>query len=132
MNDVESALQADLVDQVEPLTIAQLTDPQAVANALTSAAANVEAAVTPDIWDSILLFLGSFGNPDDPIDIGFTVWVAAAGPLGQLLEANLLTALPAGSTGGVWWNTVDPTTTTLRFSGDGAIYDVALTATTDL
>ncbi|MEQ8841372.1 MAG: hypothetical protein RIB98_10345 [Acidimicrobiales bacterium] len=130
MNDVESALQAELVNQVEPLTIAQLTDPQAVAAALTTAAANVEAAVTPGIWDSILLFLGSLGNPDDPIDVGFTVWVAAYGPLGQLIDQNLLSALPPGSTGGVWFNSVEPISTTVRFSGDGAIYDVDLVATT--
>ncbi|MEZ5244315.1 MAG: hypothetical protein R2707_04395 [Acidimicrobiales bacterium] len=132
MNDVEAALEAELVSQVEPLTIAQLTDPQAVADALSAAAANVEAAVTPGVWDSILLFLGSLGNPDDPIDIGFTVWVAAYGPLGQLIENSLVSALPAGATGGVWWNTVDPITTTMRFAGDGAIYDVSITATTGL
>lgn len=130
MEDVESALQTELVNQVEPLTIAQLTDPAAVADALSSAAANVEAAVTPGVWDSILLFLGSLGNPDDPIDVGFTVWIAAYGSLGQLIESSLISALPSGAAGGVWWNTVDPITTTMRFSGDGAIYDVDITATT--
>jgi len=29
----------------------------------------------------------------------------------------------------VWWNSLDPITTTMRFSGDGAIYDVDVTAT---
>jgi hypothetical protein len=132
MNDVEAALQAELVNQVEPLTIAQLTDPQAIADALSAAAANVEAAVTPGVWDSILLFLGSLGNPDDPIDVGFTVWVAAYGPLGQLIESSLVSALPDGAAGGVWWNTTDRITTTMRFSGDGAIYDVDITAMTGL
>ncbi|MFT5204503.1 MAG: hypothetical protein ACI9C1_003914, partial [Candidatus Aldehydirespiratoraceae bacterium] len=129
MNDVEAALEAELVSQVEPLTIAQLTDPQAIADALSTAAANVEAAVTPGVWDSILLFLGSLGNPDDPIDVGFTVWVAAYGSLGQLIDDGLASALPAGASGGVWWNSLDPITTTMRFSGDGAIYDVNVTAT---
>ena len=132
MNDVEAALQSELVSQVEPLTIAQLTDPAAVADALSTAAANVEAAVTPRIWDSIRLFLGPLGTPAAPIDVGFTVWIAAYGSLGQLIEGSLLSALPAGATGGVWWNTTDPISTTMRFSGDGAIYDVAITATTDL
>jgi len=129
MNDVESALQTELVAQVEPLTIAQLTDPQQVADALSTAAANVEAAVTPDVWDSILLFLGSLGNPDDPIAVGFTVWIAAGGPLGQLIDASLLSALPDGASGGVWANNLAPINTTMRFSGDGAIYDVDITAT---
>jgi len=129
MNDVEAALEAELVNQVEPLTIAQLTDPQAIADALSTAAANVEAAVTPGVWDSILLFLGSLGNPDDPIDVGFTVWIAAYGSLGQLIDASLVSALPEGASGGVWFNNVDPINTTLRFSGDGAIYDVDITAT---
>jgi hypothetical protein len=130
MNDVESALQSELVDQVEPLTIAQLTDPQQVADALSTAAANVEAAVTPGIWGSILLFLGSLGNPDDLIGVGFTVWIAAGGPLGDLIDAGLVSALPSGAVGGVWANDVDPITATMRFAGDGAIYDVAITATT--
>ena len=129
MNDVEAALESELVDQVEPLTIAQLTDPQQVADALATAAANVEAAVTPGIWDSILLFLGSLGNPDDPIDVGFTVWIAAYGSLGQLIDTSLVSALPSGASGGVWWNSTDPITTTMRFSGDGAIYDVDIVAT---
>ena len=71
-------------------------------------------------------------DPDDPIDVGFTVWIAAYGPLGQLIESSLVAALPDGAAGGVWWNTVDPITTTMRFSGDGAIYDVDITATTGL
>lgn len=129
MNDVEDALHAELVSQVEPLTIAQLTDPSAVADALSTAAANVEAAVTPNVWDSILLFLGSLGNPDDPIDVGFTVWIAASGPLGELIDTSLVSALPEGASGGVWWNDTEPIHTTMRFSGDGAIYDVDITAT---
>lgn len=129
MNDVEAALQTELVNQVEPLTIAQLTDPQQIADALATAAANVEAAVTPGVWDSILLFLGSLGNPDDPIDVGFTVWIAAYGSLGQLIDNSLVSALPSGASGGVWWNNTDPITTTMRFSGDGAIYDVDIVAT---
>lgn len=129
MGDVESALQTELVNLVEPLTIAQLTDPQQIADALSTAAANVEAAVTPGVWDSILLFLGSLGNPDDPIDVGFTVWIAATGALGQLIDSSLVSALPAGAAGGVWWNDADPISTTMRFSGDGAIYDVNITAT---
>ena len=72
------------------------------------------------------------GNPDDPIDVGFTVWIAAYGPLGQLIESSLVSALPDGAAGGVWWDTTDPITTTMRFSGDGAIYDVDITATTGL
>ena len=36
MEDVESALQTELVNQVEPLTIAQLTNPEAIADALES------------------------------------------------------------------------------------------------
>ncbi|MEZ5167237.1 MAG: hypothetical protein R2695_12410 [Acidimicrobiales bacterium] len=133
MNDVESALQAELVSQVEPLTISQLTNPQAIADALATAAANVEAAVTPGIWDSILLFLGSLGNPDDPIDVGFTVWVIANGTLGDLIADNLLTALPPGATGGVWSTfPPSPINETLTFSGDGAIYEVDITATANL
>jgi hypothetical protein len=129
MQDVESALRTELVNQVEPLTIAQLTDPQQVADALSSAAANVEAAVTPGVWDSILLWLGSLGNPDDPIDVGFTVWIAAYGSLGQLIDASLLSALPSGATGGVWASDLDPISTTMTFSGDGAIYEIDITAT---
>lgn len=126
MHDVEASLEAELV---EPLTIAQLTDPEQVADALTTAAANVEAAVTPGVWDSILLFLGSLGNPDDPIDVGFTVWIAAFGPLGQTIDASLVGALPDGAAGGVWSDDLDPIETTMRFSGDGAVYDVRITAT---
>ncbi|MEM7143388.1 MAG: hypothetical protein AAF548_20405 [Actinomycetota bacterium] len=129
MNDVEAALLTELQNLVEPLTIAQLTNPQLIADALSAAAANVEAAVTPGIWDSILLFLGSLGNPDDVIGIGFTVWIAAGGSLGTLIDASLVGALPAGATGGVWATDVDAKTETIRFSGDGAIYDVDIVAT---
>lgn len=129
MNDVAAALLTELRDQIEPLTITQLTDPEAVASALSQAAANVEAAVTPGVWDSILLWLGSLGNPDDPIGVGFTVWVAAYGALGQFIEAGMLSALPANATGGAWSVDLAPITDTLRFSGDGAVYDVSVTAT---
>lgn len=129
MNDVESALQTELVNIVEPLTIAQLTDPQVIADALATAAANVEAAVTPGVWDSILLFLGSLGNPDDLIDVGFTVWISAYGALGQLVESSMIGALPGNATGGVWWQDQTAKTETMTFSGDGAIYEVDLVAT---
>lgn len=129
MEDVEDALETELVNLVEPLTIAQLTDPAAIAAALTTAATNVEAAVTPDLLDSILLFLGSLGNPDDPIDVGFTVWIAAYGQLGQLIDSSLLGALPAGAAGGVWAVDTDPRNESMTFSGDGAIYQIDLTAT---
>lgn len=129
MNDVEDALETELVNQVEPLTIAQLTDPQQVADALTTAAANVEAAVTPGVWDSILLFLGSLGNPDDPIAVGFTVWVASYGALGDLIESSLVGVLPPNATGGVWWQDLGAKSETMTFSGDGAIYEVDITAT---
>lgn len=129
MEDVEDALRTELVNQVEPLTIAQLTDPAAVADALATAAANVEAAVTPGVWDSILLFLGSLGNPDDPIAVGFTVWIAVTGPLGPFIEGSLVGALPGNATGGVWYEDIDAKTETMTFSGDGAIYEVDITAT---
>lgn len=129
MNDVEAALAIELQTQIEPLTILDLTNPAIVAAALSTAAANVEAAVTPGIWDSILLWLGSLGNPDDVIGIGFTVWIGAGGALGAFIEASLPAALPANAAGGVWHNNTDPKTATLRFSGDGAIYDVDIVAT---
>ena len=129
MEDVESALESELVDQIVPLTVAQLTNPEDVAEALSAAAANVEAAVTPGVWDSILLFLGSLGNPDDPIGVGFTVWIAAYGPLGQFIDSALLSALPSNATGGVWHSSTAPIHSSLTFSGDGATYRVDLTAT---
>ncbi len=129
MEDVESALLTELQDEIEPLPIASLLDPQVIGQALSDAAADVEAAVTPSVLDAILIWLGSLGDPDDLIGIGFTVWTPAVGALGQLVEANLDAALPAGAVGGVWWNTQDPKNETLRLSGDGATYDISITAT---
>ncbi len=101
MGDVEDALADELENQIEPLTILDLTNPQVVASALSTAAANVEAAVTPGIFDQILIWLGSLGNPDDLIGVGFTVWIAAGGTLGQFIESTLPAALPANAAGGV-------------------------------
>ncbi|MDH4169000.1 MAG: hypothetical protein OEW42_05355 [Acidimicrobiia bacterium] len=129
MGDVEDALANELENQIEPLTILDLTNPQVVASALSTAAANVEAAVTPGIFDQILIWLGSLGNPDDLIGVGFTVWIAAGGTLGQFIESTLPAALPANAAGGVWYDGLDPKTATVRFSGDGAIYDVDIVAT---
>ena len=129
MNDVEAALDDELQAQIEPLTILDLTNPAIVADALSTAAANVEAAVTPGIFDQILLWLGSLGNPDDLIGVGFTVWIAAGGTLGQFIEASLPAALPANAAGGVWHDDLDPKTATLRISGDGAVYDIDIVAT---
>ncbi|MGI9602929.1 MAG: hypothetical protein ACR2QE_13670 [Acidimicrobiales bacterium] len=129
MGDVESALQTELQNEIEPLTIVDLTNPAIVAEALSVAAANVEEAVTPGILDSILLWLGSLGNPDDLIGVGFTVWIAAGGTLGQFIDASLPAALPANAAGGVWHDNLDPKTATLRFAGDSAIYDVDIVAT---
>jgi hypothetical protein len=128
MNDVEAALLTELQNQIEPLTIVDLTNPAVVSAALATAAANVEAAVTPGVLDSILLWLGSLGNPDDLIGIGFTVWIAAYGTLGTFIESSLLGALPAGATGGVWSSDLDPIDTSVTFSGDGARYRVDITA----
>lgn len=128
MDDVADALDTELRNQIEPLTIVDLTDPAVVADALSAAAANVEAAVTPGIWDQILIWLGSLGNPDDPIGVGFTVWIAAGGSLGAFIESSLPAALPANATGGVWHDDIEPKTATIRFAGDGAIYDVDIVA----
>ena len=132
MNDVEDALFTELQTQIEPLTILDLTNPQVVADALATAAANVEAAVTPGILDQILIWLGSLGNPDDLIGVGFTVWIAAGGALGQFIEASLPPALPANAAGGVWHDDLEPKTATITFSGDGAVYDVDIVATNSL
>lgn len=129
MGDVADALDTELRNQIEPLTILDLTDPAVVADALSTAAANVEAAVTPGVWDQILIWLGSLGNPDDLIGVGFTVWIAAGGALGAFIESSLPAALPANAAGGVWHDDLDPETATIRFSGDDAIYDVDIVAT---
>ena len=132
MNDVEASLLTELQNQIEPLTIADLTNPEVVSAALASAAANVEATVTPSVLDSILIWLSSLGNPDDLIGVGFTVWIAAQGSLGQFIESSLLGALPPGSTGGVWSTDADAIETSVTFSGDGAVYTVDITATNTL
>jgi hypothetical protein len=132
MNDVEASLLTELQNQIEPLTITDLTDPAVVSAALATAAANVESAVTPGVLDSILIWLGSLGNPDDLIGVGFTVWIAAFGPLGEFIESSLLGALPAGATGGVWSTDTDAINTSVTFAGDGARYTVDITATNSL
>ncbi len=129
MHDVEASLATELANIVEPLTIADLTNPQVIADGLGQAAANVQAAITPDFWDSVLLFLGSLGDPDDVIGIGFTVWVATAGPLADVINASLPAALPGNAIGGAWSNNLNPVNGSLTFSGDGATYVVDVVAT---
>ena len=129
MEDVESALETELVNEVEPLTIAQLTNSQDIADALSTAAENIEDEVTPGVLDSILLWLGSFGNPDDLIGVGYTVWAAATGPLGTLIETTMESALPDNAVGGVWSTDVTDKDVSITFTGNDAIYEVDITAT---
>jgi hypothetical protein len=129
MEDVADALETELALAIEPLTIADITDPSAVADALAGAAANVEAAATPSTLQAIGIWLGSLGNPDDLIDIGFTVWIPTAGALGSIVESSLISALPADATGHAWSTSADPVNKTIRFQGDSAIYDVDITTT---
>ncbi len=127
MEDVRDALEVELANVIEPLTLADLTDISAVSDDLAAAAAAVEAAATPGILDSILLFLGSLGNPDDLIGTAFTIYAAAAGNLALFLESALSSALPPGNVGGTLnAGNGDGRTDTIRFSGDGAIYDMTV------
>lgn len=128
-HDVESALAAELAAQIEPLTLADLTNQTAVANALSTAAANVQAAVTPSFWQSVALFFAAFGDPDDVVGIGFTVYVASAGPLSDVINASLLSNLPAGAIGGAWSHNLNPIVGTLDFNNGPAHYTVDVVAT---
>jgi hypothetical protein len=126
--DVEAALRVELAAQIEPLTITDLTNQTAVANALSTAAANVEAAVKPSFFEAVALFFAAFGDPDDVVGIGFTVYVASAGPLSNVINSSLLANLPAGSTGGTWSDNLNPITGTLNFDNGPANYSIDIVA----
>jgi hypothetical protein len=119
--DVQAALQTELANIIEPLTLADLVNPAQLTERLNNAALNVQNEVTPTIAEAIGIWFASLGDPDDLIDIGFEVWVAADGDLGNAIDPILQAALPANAEGGkLYHNEVR----THRFAGDDAVYDV--------
>lgn len=124
MSDVRIALQEEVENIVEPLTLADLANPNALAAELADASDRVQAAATPSIGEAIGIWFASLADPDDFIGVNFDVWVAAKGGLGDFIDAPLQNALASqGAVGGVLR---DNETRQVTFSGDDAVYRVNL------
>ncbi len=124
MLDVQSALHTEVENIVEPLTLAELANPTALANELADASDRVQDAATPSIGEALGIWFASLGDPDDFIGVNFEVWVAAKGALADQIDIPLQNALAsAGAVGGALR---DNETRQVTFSGDDAVYRVNL------
>jgi hypothetical protein len=113
MNDLAASLKTMLVGLIEQGQL-NLADP---ASSIKQAVAQLKSSFEPSFWQKVKLFLGSYGDPNDVI--GFHAFVYAVtdyslpftAPVDPTLSAGVL---PYGD---------NPLT--VRFQGDGAIYDVS-------
>jgi hypothetical protein len=121
MANLAGTAKTEIAKVVEPLTLAGLLDPAAVADKLAVAKVNIQNAAMPTTMQAIGIFLGSFGDPDDLVAFRANVFVAVDGTMAPLVDSKFSSALPASTgVGGALRNR----SYTQRFAGDGAAYDV--------
>lgn len=121
LDDVAAETKTQLAAVIEPLTLADLLDSEALGNKLTDAVEAITDEVTPGLFGKIKLFLGSLGDPDDLISQKVNVFVAVDDSLSAIVDQKIGSVV-SPSTGVA--GSLRPRGYTQRFSGDGAIYDV--------
>ena len=126
--DFAAAIEDEIVAQIEPMTFANVANQAAVSAAIVNTTANVLTAVEPELGVAYNLWLSSFGDPDDIVGIGHTVYVASAGTFSDVMNAALLTGLPANAVGGAWTTTLDPIPGQLSFSNGESTFLVDIVA----
>jgi hypothetical protein len=116
-----------LANAIEPLSLADITNGQALAARLADIGDQVKDAVKPTFGEKLLLFFSSFFDADDPITDGkLNLFVAVDDTLAGLVDQQLGPAIPA--TVGVG-GALRARTYTQRFADRGAIYDINFSVT---
>lgn len=126
---VEAADEAEpiVANAIESLSLADLANPDALADKLADVVAKVRAAVEPTFGEKLGLLITSFGDPDDPIDDKLNLFVAVDDTLAPTVDAALADAVPAsqGVAGALRPRTYDQT-----FTGKGASYRITFQVST--
>jgi hypothetical protein len=113
INNLQGALQTLLVNLIEQGQI-DLSDP---GNSVKQAVTQLKSSFEPSFWQKVGLFLGSYGNPDDVIGFHAFVYVVTDNTVSFTAPDD-----PELSAGVLPYGTLP---LTVRFAGDGAVYDVA-------
>jgi hypothetical protein len=126
--DAEDTVKQLLAATVEQTTLSDLlgaaSDPvvrQQLIDRLTGKVTDIMSDAEPTLLDKILLFLVSFTDPDDVIDMKVSAFLAVDDTLGALVDQAIADNVPAGvGVAGALRNRSYSQT----FSGDGATYVV--------
>jgi len=128
-NNLVNKLFTEAADEVRPilaaategLSLADLTDEDALPGVFAQLVTDVNDAIQPTLLQKLKLFVTSFGDADDPIDRKLNVFVAVDDALAPLVDDTLGDALdPSVGVAGA----LRTRSYTQRFEGRGAIYDV--------
>jgi hypothetical protein len=122
MEDVADAAETEIAQVVEPLTLADLADGDAIADRLGEAADRIEESATPPLLRRIGIFLGALFNPDDLIDHKVNVFVAVDNTLAAQVDAEIGMNIPSSTGVG---GALRPRTYNQVFSDPDASYRVA-------
>lgn len=126
---VEAADEAEpiVADAIESLSLADLANPDVLADKLAELVAQVREAVALTAGQKIGLFLSSFGDPDDQIAEKLNLFVAVDDSLAPTVDAALAGAVPASQ--GVA-GALRPRTYNQTFTGKGASYRITFQVST--
>jgi hypothetical protein len=120
MGNVATAARPQIASVIEPLSLADLANPQQLVDRLTAAATNISNSASLSTWQAVKLFIGSAGDPDDPIAFKANVFAAVDGSLAPLVDGAFGGIPPEVGAGGG----LRDRSYVQRFAGDGATYDV--------
>lgn len=123
LTDAAAEAKPIIAKVTEAVTVVDvLFDPDELAERMSGMVTELEAALRPSFGQILSLFLGSAGDPDDPIGYKLNVFVAVDDGLASLVYDQLGKAIPAevGVAGGL-----RPRSYTQQFAGRGAVYEVS-------
>jgi hypothetical protein len=122
MSSMASTARTEIAKVIEPLSLAALSDPQAISAKLAEAKERIAAQATPTTLQAIGLFLGSFGDPDDLVAFKANVFVAVDSSLAPTVDSQIGMNIPSATGVG---GALRDRGYTQRFNGDGADYNVS-------
>jgi hypothetical protein len=121
MGTLAGTARTEIAKVIEPLTLADLGNGTAISARLADAKNRIRSQAAPSTLQSIGIFLGSFGDPDDLVAFKANVFVAVDSSLAGTVDGQLGMNIPSSTGIG---GALRDRSYSLNFSGDGANYDV--------